>query len=162
MLDFGDLTILLGASFFAGFINSIVGSGTLITFPTLIVLGINPIVANASNNLGLVPGAISAAIATRKDFQNFANSRFLKNLIVSAALGSIIGSLMLLVTSIAFLRILIPILIIIALVTFTLFQIRLRKHPVLHPKQKYGRDPKIVSHDPPAALPRNPRSAQTP
>ena len=117
MLDFGDLTILLGASFFAGFINSIVGSGTLITFPTLIVLGINPIVANASNNLGLVPGAISAAIATRKDFRNFANSRFLKNLIVSAALGSIIGSLMLLVTSIAFLRILIPILIIIALCT---------------------------------------------
>ena len=117
MLDFGNLLILFGASFFAGFINSIVGSGTLITFPTLLLFGVNPIVANASNNLGLVPGAISAAIATRKDFQNFANRRFLNNLIVSAVLGSLIGSLLLLVTSIDFLEIFIPILIIFALIT---------------------------------------------
>ena len=117
MLDFGNLFILFGASFIAGFINSIVGSGTLITFPTLLLFGVNPIVANASNNLGLVPGAVSAAIVTRKDFQSFANRRFLKNLIVSAVFGSLIGSLLLLVTTIEFLKILIPILIIFALVT---------------------------------------------
>lgn len=41
----------------AGTINTIVGSGTLITFPTLLLLGIPPVTANVSNNLGLVPGA---------------------------------------------------------------------------------------------------------
>ena len=40
----------------AGTINTIVGSGTLITFPVLIALGYQPLVANVSNNIGLVPG----------------------------------------------------------------------------------------------------------
>ena len=43
----------------AGFINSVAGSGTLITFPTLLALGVPPVTANVSNNIGLVPGAVS-------------------------------------------------------------------------------------------------------
>ncbi len=47
--------------------NVIVGSGSLITFPTLIALGYPPILANVSNNVGLVPGAASAVVAYRRE-----------------------------------------------------------------------------------------------
>ena len=47
---------ILVAGLAAGTINTIVGSGTLITFPVLIALGYPPLVANVSNNIGLVPG----------------------------------------------------------------------------------------------------------
>jgi uncharacterized membrane protein YfcA len=45
----------------AGTINTVVGSGTLITFPTLLAFGYSPLVANVSNNIGLVPGTVSGA-----------------------------------------------------------------------------------------------------
>ena len=45
-------------------INTIVGSGTLITFPTLLFFGVNPLVANVSNNIGLVAGGVTGAWAT--------------------------------------------------------------------------------------------------
>ena len=43
----------------AGTINTIVGSGTLVTFPTLLMVGLPPITANMSNNMGLIPGSIA-------------------------------------------------------------------------------------------------------
>lgn len=49
----------------AGIINTIVGSGTLITFPVLLGFGVPPVVANASNSIGLVPGSVSGAIGYR-------------------------------------------------------------------------------------------------
>ena len=51
----------------AGTINTIVGSGTLITFPTLLLLGIPPVTANISNNIGLVPGSLTGSIGYRKE-----------------------------------------------------------------------------------------------
>jgi len=48
----------------AGAINVIVGSGTLITFPTLLAFGYAPVVANVSNTIGLVPGRSPAPSAT--------------------------------------------------------------------------------------------------
>ncbi len=50
----------------AGTINTVVGSGTLITFPTLLAFGYQPLVANVSNNIGLVPGTVSGAWGYRK------------------------------------------------------------------------------------------------
>src|SRR4051795_11662507 len=49
----------------AGTINTVVGSGTLITFPTLLAFGIPPVTANVSNTIGLAPGSLSAAIGYR-------------------------------------------------------------------------------------------------
>lgn len=43
----------------AGTINTIVGSGTLLTFPVLLAVGLPPVTANVSNALGLVPGSVS-------------------------------------------------------------------------------------------------------
>ena len=62
-----DLLALLGAGGLAGLINTVVGSGTLITFPTLLALGIPPVIANISNTVGLAPGSLSGAWATRRE-----------------------------------------------------------------------------------------------
>ncbi|CAM5638244.1 hypothetical protein SALBM135S_03725 [Streptomyces alboniger] len=53
----------------AGGINAVVGSGTLITFPTLLAFGYPPVLANVSNNLGLVPGTLSAAYGYRREMK---------------------------------------------------------------------------------------------
>ena len=50
-----------------GTINTIVGSGTLITFPTLLLLGVPPVTANISNNIGLVPGSLTGSIGYRQE-----------------------------------------------------------------------------------------------
>jgi uncharacterized membrane protein YfcA len=51
----------------AGTINTIVGSGTLITFPVLLAVGLPPVTANVSNSLGLVPGSVTGAIGYRRE-----------------------------------------------------------------------------------------------
>ena len=57
-----DFLIILLAGVGAGTINTVVGSGSLITFPTLVALGYPPLLANVSNNIGLVPGSISGVL----------------------------------------------------------------------------------------------------
>jgi uncharacterized protein len=51
----------------AGTVNTIVGSGTLITFPVLLAFGYSPITANVSNTIGLVPGSVSGALGYRAE-----------------------------------------------------------------------------------------------
>ena len=62
-----DALLVVLAGIGAGTINTIVGSGTLITFPTLLLLGIPPITANISNNIGLVPGSLTGSIGYRRE-----------------------------------------------------------------------------------------------
>jgi uncharacterized protein len=62
-----DLVALLGAGAAAGLINTVVGSGTLITFPTLLALGVPPVTANMSNTVGLAPGSLSGALSMRPE-----------------------------------------------------------------------------------------------
>ena len=59
--------IIFVAGLAAGTINTIVGSGSLITFPTLLALGYPPVLANVSNNVGLVPGGASGAYGYRRE-----------------------------------------------------------------------------------------------
>ncbi|MFG1810268.1 sulfite exporter TauE/SafE family protein [Streptomyces sp. NPDC049040] len=58
---------VLAAGIGAGTINTIVGSGTLLTFPVLLAVGLSPVTANVSNALGLVPGSITGAIGYRRE-----------------------------------------------------------------------------------------------
>src|SRR5665213_3306361 len=60
---------IFAAGLAAGTINVIVGSGSLITFPTLLALGYPPVLANVSNNVGLVPGSASAVFAYRRELE---------------------------------------------------------------------------------------------
>ncbi|HEX2174337.1 MAG TPA: sulfite exporter TauE/SafE family protein [Nocardioidaceae bacterium] len=89
-----DAIAVLAAGMAAGTINTIVGSGTLITFPTLLALGYPPVLANVSNTVGLVPGSLSGAIGYRRELTG-QRSRLLR-LGVASLLGGLTGGILLL------------------------------------------------------------------
>jgi len=93
----------------AGTINAVVGSGSLITFPTLLAFGFAPVVANVSNNVGLVPGNASAAWGYRRELAG-QRSR-LAWLGMFSALGSVGGAAALLVLSPGAFKLIVPVLI---------------------------------------------------
>jgi len=85
---------IFAAGTVAGAINTIVGSGSLVTFPVLLAAGYPPLVANVSNTVGLVPGSVSGAIGYRRELRG-QRSRLLR-LGVASALGGLTGGLLLL------------------------------------------------------------------
>lgn len=78
----------------AGTINTVVGSGTLITFPTLLAFGVPPVTANVSNTVGLVPGSMSGVFGYRRELAG-QRARVLR-LGSASLLGGIAGALLLL------------------------------------------------------------------
>ncbi|WP_053202440.1 sulfite exporter TauE/SafE family protein [Jiangella muralis] len=64
-----DVVAIVAAGFAAGAVNVVVGSGTMITFPTLLALGYPPVVANVSNTVGLVPGSVMGAWGYREELR---------------------------------------------------------------------------------------------
>ncbi|MGB6457394.1 MAG: sulfite exporter TauE/SafE family protein [Streptosporangiaceae bacterium] len=103
---------ILGAGAAAGAVNAVVGSGSLITFPTLLAFGFPPIVANVSNNVGLVPGNISGAIGYRRELAG--QRARLVRLGVIAAAGSAAGAAALLSLPSSTFKVIVPVLILIA------------------------------------------------
>ncbi len=79
----------------AGTINTVVGSGTLITFPTLLAFGVPPVTANVSNTVGLVPGSMSGVVGYRRELAG-QRPRVLR-LGSASLLGGIVGAVLLLV-----------------------------------------------------------------
>ena len=67
MVSVLEAVAILLAGMAAGTINTVVGSGTLITFPTLLFLGYPPVVANVSNTVGLVGGGLTAVHGYRAE-----------------------------------------------------------------------------------------------
>ncbi len=86
--------VIFAAGVAAGTINTVVGSGTLITFPTLIAFGYQPLTANVSNNIGLVPGTISGAIGYRALLTG--QRRRMIPLAIASILGGSLGAVLLL------------------------------------------------------------------
>jgi uncharacterized membrane protein YfcA len=68
-----EAVAVLAAGVAAGTINTVVGSGTLITFPVLLAVGYPPVTANVSNTIGLVPGSVSGAIGYRRELSGQRN-----------------------------------------------------------------------------------------
>ncbi|MFF9841905.1 sulfite exporter TauE/SafE family protein [Streptomyces sp. NPDC013740] len=93
-LSIWEALAVFGAGTAAGAINTIVGSGTLITFPVLLATGLPPITANVSNTLGLVSGSISGAIGYRSELKGQKN-RVIR-LGTTALLGGLLGAILLL------------------------------------------------------------------
>lgn len=98
----------------AGTINTVVGSGTLITFPVLLAVGYPPVLANVTNTVGLVPGSLSGAVGYRAELAG--QGRRLARLGVASVLGGITGALLLLTLPEDAFRAIVPILIALALV----------------------------------------------
>src|SRR5215469_4815654 len=99
---------IAGAGLVAGTINTIVGSGSLVTFPTLLAFGYPAVLANVSNNVGLVPGSFSGALAYRAELAGQL-PRVLR-LGVACALGGATGAVLLLVLPHSVFRHVVPVL----------------------------------------------------
>jgi uncharacterized membrane protein YfcA len=108
-----EVGAIFGAGIAAGTINTIVGSGSLITFPTLLAFGYHPLEANVSNTVGLVPGSLSGAFGYRRELAG-QRPRAIRLGIASGA-GGLTGAILLLAFPGAFASI-VPILIAVALV----------------------------------------------
>ncbi|MGP3962889.1 sulfite exporter TauE/SafE family protein [Nonomuraea sp. 3N208] len=89
-----ELVAVCAAGVVAGAINAVVGSGSLITFPTLVAIGIDPVTANVSNTIGLVPGSFTGAYGYRPELHG-QRDRLLRLGAASAA-GALIGGILLL------------------------------------------------------------------
>jgi uncharacterized membrane protein YfcA len=109
-----EALLVIGVGFLAGTINTIVGSGSLITFPTLLAFGFPPVVANVSNNVGLVPGNVSGAFGYREELSG-QRGRLIRLGIASCA-GSVAGACALLALPPAVFKVVVPALIIVACV----------------------------------------------
>ena len=104
---------IMAAGMAAGTINAIVGSGSLITFPTLLAFGYSPVVANVSNTVGLVPGSLSGSIGYRRELAG--QRQRAVRLGLSSAAGGLTGGILLRLYPGAFATI-VPILIGVALI----------------------------------------------
>lgn len=105
---------ILGVGLAAGTLNTIVGSGSLITFPTLLALGYPPVVANVSNTVGLVTGSISGAVGYRRELEG--QRPRLRVLGTASLAGGLTGGLLLLALPASVFRDVVPVLILLACV----------------------------------------------
>ncbi|HEY2398174.1 MAG TPA: sulfite exporter TauE/SafE family protein [Solirubrobacteraceae bacterium] len=120
----------------AGAINTLVGSGTLITFPVLLAWGYAPVTANVSNTIGLVPGSVSGAIGYRRELAG-QRPRVLRFGAMSL-LGGLTGAVLLLVLPESAFKAIVPAFIVLA-VTLVLLQPRLDRWLVRREIQLDGR-----------------------
>lgn len=105
---------IFAAAVAAGGINAVVGSGSLITFPTLLAFGLPAVIANVSNNVGLVSGNVSGAFGYRRELAG-QRGRLLR-LGVLAAAGSLAGAILLLSLPASAFTLIVPVLILISCV----------------------------------------------
>ena len=112
MLDAASLALVVGAGVLGGAVNAVAGGGSLITFPTLVAVGLSPVSANVTNTLAMCPGWIGAGLAQRRGLAG--QGRRAALLLPVAALGGIAGALILLHTSARAFETAVPFLILLA------------------------------------------------
>lgn len=117
-----EAAAILFAGLAAGTINTVVGSGTLVTFPTLLAFGVPPVTANVSNTVGLVPGSVSGAIGYRRELRG--QRRRILKLSVASLIGGVTGAVLLLVLPSGAFEAVVPALILLGCV-IVLFQPRI-------------------------------------
>lgn len=129
--DFGDaphtderaLTALQALAIFAaggvaGTLNSVVGSGSIFTFPVLLAFGYAPVVANVSNTVGLVPGSAAGAVGYRSELRG--QRRRTLRLAAMTVSGAIVGATLLLILPASAFREIVPAFLALALVLIVL------------------------------------------
>lgn len=89
-----EYAAIMLAGLVAGAVNTIVGAGTLITFPLLVAVGVPPLTANVSNSVGLVPGAVTGAWGFRRELTG--QWRTVTRMAMLSGVGGVLGGLLLL------------------------------------------------------------------
>jgi uncharacterized membrane protein YfcA len=105
----GEAVAVFLAGIAAGTINTIVGSGTLVTFPTLLAVGLAPVTANVSNSVGLFPGSVSGSWGYRRELRGQAPR--LRWLMPATTIGGIAGALLVLLLPADAFKTIVPVLI---------------------------------------------------
>ena len=90
-----DILIVAAAGIIAGTVNVLAGAGSLLTYPILIAVGLPPLAANVTNDLGVIPGNASGMVGVREDLRG--QRGMLWRLVPRAIVGSLIGGILLLV-----------------------------------------------------------------
>jgi uncharacterized membrane protein YfcA len=124
--------LIIAAAFVAGVINSIAGGGTLITFPVLIWLGLDPKIANATSTVALWPGLFGGLFGYRRELEN--SSAILLRLGITSVIGGAIGAWLLIWTPSPIFARQVPLLILFATILFMAqgsINRRLRLQPVV-------------------------------
>jgi uncharacterized membrane protein YfcA len=115
-LDLPHAAVAFGAAFLAGAINSIAGGGTLVSFPTLIWLGLPSVTANATSTVAIWPASVSSMFGYRRELSTAAPRMLV--LVVPSLIGGIAGALLLRWTPPQLFDALVPFLILFATVLF--------------------------------------------
>ncbi|MFZ0042019.1 MAG: sulfite exporter TauE/SafE family protein [Solirubrobacteraceae bacterium] len=108
-----EAVAIFAAGIVAGTINTVVGSGTLFTFPVLLAFGYSPVVANVSNTVGLVPGSASGAWGYRSELSG--QGRRVRYLAAASITGGIVGAVLLLSLPASSFEAIVPVFIAVAL-----------------------------------------------
>lgn len=93
-MDVGQIALLAGAGFIGGIVNALAGGATLITFPAMLMAGLPPVIANASNAVAISPGHVLAVLADREKLSPLRG--VMGSQIVAAAFGGAAGAFVLL------------------------------------------------------------------
>lgn len=117
-VDFPEAAAILAAGLAAGTINTVVGSGSLITFPVLLAFGYAPVTANVSNNVGLVPGAVSGSVGYRRELRGQRDRAIWLGR--ASLLGGTLGAVLLLALPASWFAAIVPVFIALALVLVVL------------------------------------------
>jgi len=115
-VDFPHLLAAAVAAFLAGAINSVAGGGTMISFPTLVWLGLPSVTANATSTVAIWPGSLGSIWGFRSEFAKI--ERRLKLLSVSSLTGGAVGAVLLRSTPAAVFERLVPFLLLLATILF--------------------------------------------
>ena len=130
-----EAIVVIVAGVAAGTLNTIVGAGTLLTFPVLLAIGYPPVVANVSNTIGLVPGAFSGVLGYRRELVG-QRDRLIR-LGIAGAIGGLTGALLLLALPASVFDAVVPVLILLG-VALVLLQPRLARYVNHHHASPHG------------------------
>jgi uncharacterized protein len=120
-----ESVVIAVAGFVAGGINAIAGGGTLVSFPALLWIGRNAIVANATSTVAIWPGGLAGVYAFRRELARLPRWYYL--LIIPSLIGGILGAFLLLKTPTSLFERLVPLLIFIATVLLAFQEVITRK-----------------------------------
>lgn len=152
-----DYVVVGGATVVAGAVNALAGGGTLISFPTLVAVGVPSLPANVTNTVALCPGYLSGTVAQREDLAGQRTRAAW--LAVVAGAGGLIGSALLEVTPEATFRAVVPYLLVLSCVLL-LAQDRVRTWVRARSERRAGVPAGVPVGEPGASAERPPLALQ--